>query len=290
MKKVILTGATGLIGQNVIMPLKNLGYDVYALTIDEKNPAFDVHWINCNIFDEDLLKTVFEEIKPTHLMNLAWITGGDYLFNPMNKNFVIAGMNMLRFFKENGGQRAVFTGTCFEYDFIDNPIKENNPLKPTTLYAQCKNELRKKAQDYCSKNNLSFGWGRIFYVFGKNEKNGRLTSTIINNFQAGKEVTITCGSLIRDYMFSKDIAGAFAKFLDSNIEGCVNIATGKGITLEDFAKKFAARLNAEHLLVIKNEIGNNPPVIVADNSRLIHEIGYKIQYDIDAAIDEILAK
>ena len=37
MKKVILTGATGLIGQNIIEPLKNMGYDIWALTIDENN-------------------------------------------------------------------------------------------------------------------------------------------------------------------------------------------------------------------------------------------------------------
>lgn len=290
MKKVILTGATGLIGQNIVEPLKKTGYEIWALTIDEKNPDFDINWIKCNIFDENALKQVFEKVKPSHLMNFAWITGGDYLSNPMNKDFVTAGMNMLKFFKENDGKRAVFSGTCFEYDFIDKPIKEDNPLKPTTLYAQCKNELREKAQKYCSENGLSFGWGRIFYVFGKNEKPGRLTSTIINNFKTGKEVTITCGSLLKDYMYTKDIAGAFAKFLDSDVEGCVNIATGKGISLADFAGKFAKRLNAEGLLVIKNELGNNPPVIIADTSRLINEVGYKIQYDTDSAIDEILAE
>ena len=290
MKKVILTGATGLIGQNIIEPLKKLDYEIYALTIDEKNPDFDINWINCNIFDEESLKSVFDKVKPTHLMNFAWITGGDYLSNPMNNDFVKAGMNMLKFFKEHDGKRAVFSGTCFEYDFITKPIKEDNPLKPTTLYAQCKNQLRENAQKYCAENNISFGWGRIFYVFGKNEKAGRLTSTIINNFKEGKEVTITCGSLIKDYMYTKDIAGAFAKFLDSSVEGCVNISTGKGISLEDFARKFATRLNAENLLIIKNELGNNPPFIVADNSRLLNEVGYKIQYNIDTAIDEILAK
>ena len=227
MKKVILTGATGLIGQNIITPLKKLGYEIWALTIDEENPDFDINWIKCNIFDEKSLKQAFEQIKPTHLMNFAWITGGDYLSNPMNQNFVLAGMNMLKFFKENGGKRAVFSGTCFEYDFIDKPIKEDNPLNPTTLYAQCKNELREKAQQYCSNNDLSFGWGRIFYVFGKNEKPGRLTPTIINNFKNGKEVTITCGSLLKDYMYTKDIAGAFANFLTVALKAALISQLGK---------------------------------------------------------------
>ena len=89
-------------------------------------------------------------------------------------------------------------------------------------------------------------------------------------------------------MYTKDIANAFAKFLDSDVKGCVNIATGKGISLEDFARKFAKKMNAENLLTIKQELGNNPPFIVADNSRLINEVGYKIQYTTDKAIDEII--
>ena len=289
MKKVILTGATGLIGQNIIEPLKKDGYEIWALTIDEKNPDYDIDWIKCNIFDEVSLKKVFEDVKPSHLMNFAWITGGDYLTNPVNNDFVRAGENMLKFFKENGGKRAVFSGTCFEYDFCDEPIKETQKLNPTTLYAQCKNEMREKAQKFCKENGISFGWGRIFYVFGKNEKAGRLTSTIINNFREGKEVTINCGSLVKDYMYTKDIAGAFAKFLDSNVEGCVNIATGKGISLEDYAKKFAVRLNAQNLLKIKNEVGNNPPFIVADVTRLKNEVGFTPKYDIDSAIEEIVS-
>ena len=288
MKKAILTGATGLIGQNIIEPLKKDGYEIWALTIDEKNPDYDINWVKCNIFDEVSLKKVFDEVKPSHLMNFAWITGGDYLTNPVNKDFVKSGKNMLKFFKENGGKRAVFSGTCFEYDFCDEPIKETQKLNPTTLYAQCKNEMREYAQKFCKENGISFGWGRIFYVFGKNEKAGRLTSTIINNFKEGKEVTINCGSLVKDYMYTKDIAGAFAKFLGSDVEGCVNIATGKGISLEDYAKKFAIRLNAQNLLKIKNEVGNNPPFIVADVTRLKNEIGYVPRYDIDSAIDEIL--
>ena len=102
-------------------------------------------------------------------------------------------MNMLSAFKQNGGRRAVFAGTCFEYKFKDAPLKENDELNPLTIYAKCKVELFKQATEYCIQNGISFGWGRIFYVYGKNENEKRLTPYLINNLKNNKTTEIKCG-------------------------------------------------------------------------------------------------
>ena len=60
-KKVLLTGATGLIGKEIITPLKERGFEIYALTIDKNNPG-GVNWIFCNLFDENSVKKALEEV------------------------------------------------------------------------------------------------------------------------------------------------------------------------------------------------------------------------------------
>lgn len=276
MKRVIITGSTGLIGKEAIEPLNKAGFEVFELRHNE-----------CDIFDPSSLKSFFEKIKPQYLLHFAWITGGDYLVNPLNEKLVDSSMEMLKIFREFGGKRAVFAGTCFEYKFKNEPLKENDELNPTTLYAISKDKLRRLAEEFCDKNGISFGWGRIFYVFGRDEKQGRLTSTIINNLCENKPVTISCGSLLRDYMYTKDIANAFVKFLCTEITGCVNIATGKPISLSDFAMTFAKLYGKEEFIIVKNDIGMQPSLIVADVTRLKEEVGFGGYTNFSAAVKEI---
>lgn len=288
-KKVLLTGATGLIGKEIITPLKERGFEIYALTIDKNNPG-GVNWIFCNLFDENSVKKALEEVKPTHLLNFAWATTGDYLTSEINFEFVKAGLNLIKIFKENGGNRAVYAGTCFEYEFKDEPLKEGGSLNPQTLYAVSKNALHQMTEEYCRINNISFGYGRIFYVFGHGENEKRLTAHTINNLRNNLEVVINNGDLIKDYMYTKDIAGAFAALLDSSVEGSVNICTGRGISLREYTGYIAKQLGKEEYLTIKQEATSQPPVIVGDNTRLTQEVGYKIKYDFESAIKEILER
>lgn len=287
-KKVILTGATGLIGKETVLPLKNAGFDIYALTIDKNNPNPDINWIDCNVFDSAAVKKVFNDIKPQYLLNFAWATTDDYLTSNINFNFLKSGIEMLEYFAENGGKRAVYSGTCFEYEFKDELLKEDDPVNPQTVYAKCKNSLRELSELYCKNNGISFGWGRIFYVFGHEEHKKRLTPYIIDSLRNNKEVTIKNGTLIRDYMYSRDIANAFVKFLASNTEGIINICSGKGISIADFSLKIADKLNKTQLIKVLNVSSDEPEKITGSNKRLTDEIGYTPEYTLDEALYSIL--
>lgn len=288
-KKALITGATGLIGKELIKPLKELGFEIYGITIDNNNPDNDIHWIQGNLFEESFIKETMEKFRPKYLLNLAWITTGDYLESDINYKFLDAGKNLIKYFKMNGGKRAVYAGTCFEYKFRNNAIKETDELDSNkTTYTKCKNELKEYTENFCQLNNISFGYGRIFYVFGKNENKTRLTGAIIDKLSRNEEVTINSGNLIKDYMYTKDIAGAFAKFLDSDVQGVVNICTGKGIAIKDYALKLATLLQKPELIIIKNESTTQPPIIVGDNTRLIEEVGYNIKYSLEEAFKEII--
>lgn len=289
MKKLLLTGGTGLIGKELFAPLKEIGFDVYCITIDDNNPNCGIHWIKGNLFDENFIQKTMESVKPEYLLNMAWATTGDYLKSDINYKFLDAGINLIKYFAKNGGKRAVYAGTCFEYKFKDTPLKESDELDAEkTLYTSTKNKLRKTVELFSKENGISFGWGRIFYVYGRGEDKTRLTGMIVDKIKNNEEVIIKSGPLKKDYIYAKDIAGAFAKFLDSDIRGVVNICTGKAITIHDYAIEFGKKLNKENLIIFKDEPSNQPPIIVGDNSRLVNEVGYKIKYDLSDAIDDIL--
>ena len=83
-KRVLLTGATGLIGKELAEPLLDKGFDVYAITIDNENPDNGIHWVKGNLFDVEFIKRTMADLKPTYLLNMAWCTTGDYLNSDMN--------------------------------------------------------------------------------------------------------------------------------------------------------------------------------------------------------------
>lgn len=283
-KKVLVTGATGLIGKELAKPLLEAGFDVYAITIDENNPNNGIHWIKGNLFDENSIKLIMEEVKPEYLLNMAWCTTGDYLKSDLNYKFLTAGLNLLKYFKDNGGKRVIFAGTCFEYKFKEEPLKETDELEvEKTVYTFCKHKLHEIAEYFCKQNNISFGYGRIFYVYGKNEDKTRLTGMIIDKLSKNEEVVIKSGSLIKDYMYSKDIANAFVALLNSDVEGSVNICTGNPISIKDFALEIGKQMGKENLIIFQDEPSNQPPVIVGDNTRLTEDVGYNLKYDLKKA-------
>ncbi len=288
-KKVLVTGATGLIGKELAEPLKQSGFDIYAITIDNNNPKNGINWIKGNLFDENCVKSVMEDIKPEYLLNMAWCATGNYLSSDINYKFLNAGVSILKCFKDNGGKRAVFTGTCFEYKFKNIPLKETDELDVNkTVYTFCKNKLREIAEYFCKVNNISFGYGRVFYVYGRNEDKSRLTGMILDKLSNNEEAIIKSGNLYKDYMYAKDIAGAFVAFLNSGVEGSVNICSGKEILIKDFVLEIAEQMGKKNLIKFKDEFLNQTPVIVGDNSRLLNEVGYRSNYNFKAAIKEII--
>lgn len=290
MKTVLLTGATGFIGKNAIEPLIKLGYEVFALSSQENKSEDDkIHWLNVNLFSRADIENIFKEVKPEYLLHFAWDTRpGIYLEDNSNFELLKASLDMLKYFKENGGKRAVFAGTCFEYEFGPEVLYEDSPKNPKTVYAKCKNYLNGLATLYCKNNNISFGWGRIFYVYGPNENIKRLTGRLINSFSNNEEVTIPNSQLVKDYMYTKDIAKAFVEFLNSDVEGEVNICTGKGISLGDYCTKVAQKMNKESLLHLKKEPTPESIFVVGSNKRLKEEIGFSPDYSVDEGLNEIL--
>ncbi len=284
-KKIIVTGATGLIGKEVLPYLSDKGYEVYPISSHNQDDK-SFHWLKCDLFDEVALKNVFSSIRPEFLINFAWITGGDYLTNPINYKYKDAGLNLLKIFKENGGKRAIYAGTCFEYDLNHSLINEKDKINPKTIYANCKNELNQNCKKYAIENKLSFGWGRIFYVFGHGEKSSRLTAGIINALKNNAEFNLSSPNNFLDYMYTKDIARAFVTFLESSYEGDLNICSGKGIFLKDYALKIQKILGKSGLIKYDEE---KTAILdfIGDNTKL-KSLGFIQEYDIDSALLEIL--
>ena len=287
-KKVFLTGGTGLIGKETIPFLQKNGFEIYALTIGNEADTDGISYIKANLFDKTEIDKIMAEIRPEYLLHYAWLSTG--LFNDnSNFDFLTSSIDLLKSFVKYGGKRVVMAGTYAEYGYHDQTLTEDMPAEPINIYSQCKNFVRQISEAYCRNNNVSFGWARIFSAFGKETDPRRLTSDVINHLRAVEPVTIRSGSLIRDYIYTKDIAAAFVAFLDSRVEGTVNICTGKDTSIHDYVMKIARAMGKESLVIFQEQASPQQKRVVGDSTRLNKEVGFVPAYTIEQAINEILA-
>lgn len=293
MKRVLITGASGFIGRHCLPALGALGYDVHAVCA-KSTPWGTANWHRADLMVAEDVSRLFREIAPTHLLHLAWYTEhGKYWTALENLRWVEASLTILREFVARGGRRAVCAGTCAEYDwrfgYCSEPV---TPLSPTTLYGTCKHALQLLATAYARGVDLSLAWGRIFFAYGPGDQPTRFVPSVIRSLLEGKPVRCTHGHQVRDYLHVHDVADAFAALLDSRLEGPVNIASGRPITLREFVRKLAASVPVGSSPTI--EFGaiptppDDPPLLVGDVKRLSGELGWSPRYDHDRGIAETI--
>lgn len=290
MKKVLLTGASGGIGYSVSKVLCEREFEVYAPIRRGVQAEGEVHWIKGNILNDAFIGQIMAEIKPEYLIHLAWDRMSVYeKYAPIQYFFLSSGIRLAQAFAENGGRRVLYAGSFAEYAASERPLKETDTLNLNrTHYAFCKHHLHEIAERYFCANGVSFGYVRIGGSYGLEDKNRhRLMGSLFEAFLNDQPLVIKGGSLLRDFIYVKDTAAALVQFLESDVEGTVNICTGKTTSIKDFVTLFAKKVGKEHLLVFKDDCADRVPVQFGDNTRLIKEVGYTPRYTVEQGLSEI---
>lgn len=112
MAKILVTGATGLIGQYAVPQLTKAGHEVLAVSRSGKGPA----GVSLNLHDTEAVSSFLKSSRPEYLLHLAWNVDPGYMTAPDNLDWVASSLHLLKIFAAEGGKRAVFTGSCIEYD------------------------------------------------------------------------------------------------------------------------------------------------------------------------------
>jgi nucleoside-diphosphate-sugar epimerase len=140
-RRVVITGGSGMIGRWAAAELTNRGWDVVLLGRTAP-PGLAIRQMD--LLSAGPVTRAIEEIRPTHLLHLAWTTThGEFWTSADNLDWVGATCTLIRSFIRSGGQRVVCAGTCAEYEWSTDPmVEDRTPLRPATLYGVCKNATR----------------------------------------------------------------------------------------------------------------------------------------------------
>src|SRR5581483_9823238 len=188
MKTVLITGAAGFVGRHCLPPLARRDYVVHAAGRRPPAGRAGAHWHAADLLDPGQVADLLAEVRPTHLLHLAWVTTpGAYWASPDNLAWLAASLHLVRQFAACGGRRVVVAGTCAEYDWGYGYCAEGKtPLAPATLYGKCKDALRSVLEGFAAAADLSTAWGRLFYLYGPHEHPDRFVASVIRRLLAGE--------------------------------------------------------------------------------------------------------
>jgi nucleoside-diphosphate-sugar epimerase len=304
--RVLLTGATGFLGAELVAPLIEAGHEVHAISRagrpgDRRGPggsalerSEQVVWHVADLTDAPTAAATVREIAPDSLMHMAWyVEHGLYWNSPENVVWVEATLRLLRAFAAAGGRRAVMAGTCAEYEWSqDVPYDERTaPLAPATLYGTAKHSTHLVAERFAAEAGLELAWGRIFMPYGPGEGGRRLVPSVIRALLAGEEVPVSDGERVRDFMYVEDIARAFAAILDSDVRGALNVASGRCCTIREMVTLLAETIGRPGLVgwgALPTREGD-PRQLVADVRRLHEEVGFVPEVDLEDGVRRSVA-
>lgn len=293
MKKVLLTGASGFIGHHCIEPLVTRGFEVHAVSSRARTgESRAVTWHQADLLSLESGKTLISEVKPTHLLHLAWyVVPGKLISSPESFAWVTSSFELVRQFAEQGGKRAVVSGSGYEYDWNYGYCSEKlTPTVPNTVYGCCKHALHELVRSYGGVAGLSTAWGRVFFLYGPCEHPDRLVSSVIRSLLKGEPARCSHGRQIRDYLHVQDVADGIVSVLDSTVEGPVNISSGQATTLREIVLTIGRIFERPELIQLGAipARANDTPLVVGENSRLVSEAGWKQQFDLEAGLRQTI--
>ncbi len=227
-KTVLVTGAAGFIGSNLVKRLFHDFNDIRVVGIDSITDYYDVNikhsrlreiealgrewtFVKGSIADKEALERVFVRFKPAVVVNLAAQAGVRYsITNPdaYIESNIIGFYNILEACRHHGVEHLVYASSSSVYgsnkkvpysteDKVDNPV---------SLYAATKKSNELMAHAYSKLYDIPSTGLRFFTVYGPAGRPDMAYFGFTDKLRAGKTISIfNYGNCKRDFTYIDDI-------------------------------------------------------------------------------------
>ena len=271
--RVLVTGAAGFIGSNLVKAIYRHMADVQIVGVDNMNDYYDVHlkeerlaeleryegfrFINGNIADRNLIDEIFVSFQPQIVVNLAAQAGVRYSITDPDayiETNIIGFYNILEACRksyeqyEGGVQHLVYASSSSVYGSNENiPYSvEDKTDRPVSLYAATKKSNELMAHAYSKLYNIPSTGLRFFTVYGPAGRPDMAYFGFTEKLVKGEKIQIfNHGNCKRDFTYIDDIVEGIVRVMMKAPERAV----GKdGLPLPPYAIYNIGNSRPENLL------------------------------------------
>lgn len=246
-KIILITGAAGFIGSNLVLELLRTVSPIHIIGIDNLNDYYDVSikeyrlnqiksmadshpestwtFIKGSISDRELIQSIFEKYKPSIVVNLAAQAGVRYsITNPdaYIESNLIGFYNILEACRhsydngEAGVEHLVYASSSSVYGSNKKiPYSTEDKVdNPVSLYAATKKSNELMAHAYSKLYNIPSTGLRFFTVYGPAGRPDMAYFGFTNKLREGKMIEIfNYGNCKRDFTYVDDIVEGVIKVM-----------------------------------------------------------------------------
>lgn len=225
-KKVLVTGANGMLGQKLVdLFMEKPNYEVLFTSRGESrlNPEYDLNYTSLNITDQQSVHQIVGEFKPDAIINCAAFTHVD---NCEDQKEACDALNVrsVQYFKEAIGEQPikfVHISTDFVFDGEQNtPYTESMEVNPLSEYGMSK----KRSEDILLESNLNYLILRTSFVYGVLYDNSRSNFVLWSksSLENGQQINVISDQF-RAPTFAEDLAKASFQAMNSDQKGIYHV-------------------------------------------------------------------
>jgi len=246
MKRILVTGATSMIGTALIQVAVREGTEVYAIVRPgtkrmERLPQHpQVHTVFGGL--ESLLDIQGLPDQCDCFYHLAWdgtkrSVRDDPQVHERNIRYTLDAVELA---KKTGCKRFVGAGSQAEYGPVADKIDENTKFAPVTSYGIAKYASCILSGKRCEQLGIEHIWGRIFSVYGPHDNEGTMLNTAVDNFLAGRTAHFSAASHMWNYLYESDAGEMFYRLGQEKCRpGVCLIANNESRVLKDYILELA---------------------------------------------------
>jgi len=254
-KRVLVTGATGFIGQRLVRRLVEAGARIYAGVAPDGRPervarlSAQAQRLIFDIRDAGAVQAAVAETAPQIVFHLAAVGVTNPGVNPVLALAVNAGgtLHLLEPLQGQDVRRVVLVGTCYEY----GAREAAEGLDPFNAYAASKVAAWAFGRMYWRAHGLPVVTVRPFQVYGPGQPDHTLVPAAIRAALAGVDFPMTPGGQERDFIYVNDVLeGMLVAAEAPGVEGhSLDLGTGQAHTVRQVVERIWAMTGARgHIL------------------------------------------
>tara|TARA_B100002052_G_scaffold89696_1_gene82507 strand:+ start:72 stop:1010 length:939 start_codon:yes stop_codon:yes gene_type:complete len=274
LKKIVITGAAGFIGSNLVDRLINEDFFVYGIDNLITGSLDNLSHLNSNnnfdFVNHDVTKYIDIKDKIDYVFHFASPASPiDYLKYPIQtlKANAIGGHNALGLAKKNNAKFILASTSEVYGDPLEHPQKESyfgnvNPIGPRSIYDEAKRFIESMTISYHVYHKLRVSIVRIFNTYGPRMKidDGRVLPTFIKQAASNKDLTVNGdGTQTRSFCYIDDLVNGIIQLMNSEYSYPINIGNDDEVTINEIASTLISILDSKSK-IIYNDLPEDDPL------------------------------
>ena len=262
MKKVLITGSNGLLGQATVRLFRKdvevIGCDIGSAAVDYFHPP--QRYIQLDLTDRGRVKSQLSGLKPEIIINTAAFTDVDGCESKTEACWLINAKAIEEMIDVSQAFSPLFVQISTDYVFDGNsgPYRETDTPKPLGYYGLSKyaaeKTIRNSNLEYIiARSMILFGWGKDVRL--------NFVTWVVDQLKKRKKIRVV-NDQIGNPTYTDDLAEALLRLIRKEEYGLFHIAGNEICSRFEFACKIAEIFDLDRSLIqeIKtSDLGQKAP-------------------------------